>query len=1857
MRIRQLLVLSLVLFIQTAAFSQLEIICPQDTSIRLPVGCEATVRAISPLMLPDSAALSSLRFELSGSTTASDTLDASGRRFNVGFTTVTYTVIDTSGMEASCTFTVHVYEERPPTFSCPRSVLNELPEGDTSAVVNNIALRDVADNCTEVPIVTYRLSGATEGTGEGDASGTTFFEGITTVTYVVADSSGNRDSCSFTVAFLDEVIELECPEDVSGFIPTDTCKLAIEDVPLTIVDGEELVNRVTYTSRGATTLISPNAGINDVSGSLFNPGQTIVTYVARDTNNMTFFCEFVVNIQDTIPPEIICPNDTTFQVLEGATTFMLDTIPPLMAVDLCDNNPTLSYTLSGVTTGSGDGILMDSILALGVTTVEYTATDRFGNSASCSFDITIRPFQLGVVCPRNVTLVTPLNSCTAVATETTPQIFPSLAQVSAVRFVLTGATELSSPAFGGKYFIDGEMINLGITEATYTVISLNRDTMASCVFRITVRDTLAPVISNCPDSIRVPGSVGMCEAVATWDEPTAFESCGISFTSNFEPGDTFPAGLTDVIYTAVDSSGNTATCSFTVRVEDGTPPEISNCPDDIIQTLIAPTICEGPIVWIEPDVIDACGAFRLTSTHQPGDIFRVGTTTVTYTAQDSSGNRVSCSFDVTIVDPFDPVFTNCPTDITINASAGCAATASWIPPVLNDACGAMVTSNFEPGDTFPVGVTTVIYMATDSSGNTGSCSFTVTVENEEIPALSCPNDIELMVQGTCDTIVNWIEPVISSTCGTFTLTSTHNPGDRFEVGTTTVEYTVTNEAGDENTCSFDITIGREASVGFCTSNVTVNTDPGQCSATVTWNEPTFVGSCDNLTIIRTHAPGEEFPVGVTEVTYTAINENGDNLECSFEVEVLDNESPVFTECLRDTTISVIPGGCTAIYSWFEPTVQDNCSNRPTLTSSHSPGFSFPLGTTRVTYTAQDGAGNTSTCSFNVTVVDRIPPNIQCFTGIEVRVDGEIISDPSNVVASAQVDNCQNVRINFRTPTATDGCSNPVTIQQFDNTGLQSGSAFPLGLTTLQYRATDAAGNSSTCQFPVNVLPLEEVHISASEVRPCSGSSISLSAAEVDAPTAFYRWTGPNNFTAQGQVISLPNITLNQAGLYQVSVNTTTGCNLLGQISIEVLPTPDVTILHNDISCTDGNSNLQLELRNNNNIPLSSYVWSGPNNFQSQVSRPTIPNVTQANGGTYRVIVVSNQGCVGRAMEVVEVIGQPERPTLTLLPVGGGCVGDTISLLGSSYATAGLQYNWGVDPAQGVTLGTSTFNSNKASFTAGGTYTFKYWVNVGNCASDTVRAAIFVESQPELDLSYSGDTSCVNGTGSIQLFENRGDAVQWLWEGPEGFASFLQNPIINNFNTENNGTYIVTAETTNGCISRDSIIINAMAAPTPPDIVLASSACIGDTIVLRALGVYNDSVQYVWESPQGAILGLPASTTAPELTLLADSLRSFEIVAFVRSQNCVSFSDTLTFDIARRPAIDISETQDTYNCITGDTTMLLVESGGDAVEWSWTGPNAFFSDMQEAGVHVQFDSTFLYQGPYYLTVRDTNGCVSSDSIDIAVSRGIRQLTVTGASVFCDGDTLRLMAVGDMPLDATYEWEGPNGYQAFTRSITIPDVYPELTGTYRVRGVLADCSSPLSSPFMVTVVARPELTPDKFNVILGQEVTLDILANDTIPADSLVMISLKAPPFQGSAVLNADGTVTYTPAVDVLAKDNFSYQICYTVCQNPAKPLCDEAIVVLELNYPPDECVIATIITPNGDLKNDKFIISCIAAGSYPNNELVIFNQWGNQVFEAKPYLNDWDGTYKGEGLPDGTYYYIFTPEPGAEARKGFITIYR
>ena len=202
-------------------------------------------------------------------------------------------------------------------------------------------------------------------------------------------------------------------------------------------------------------------------------------------------------------------------------------------------------------------------------------------------------------------------------------------------------------------------------------------------------------------------------------------------------------------------------------------------------------------------------------------------------------------------------------------------------------------------------------------------------------------------------------------------------------------------------------------------------------------------------------------------------------------------------------------------------------------------------------------------------------------------------------------------------------------------------------------------------------------------------------------------------------------------------------------------------------------------------------------------------------------------------------------------------------------------------------------------------------------------------------------------------------------------------------------------------------------------------------------------------------------------------------------------------------------------------------------------------------------------------------------------------------------------------------------------------------------VSDVSGTLESNNTVTVInvpKSPRAVDDMGGTVANAPVVINVLTNDD-PGNSTfdkLTIEIVSQPKTGKVVVNADGTVTYTPNPGFTGEDTFTYRVKDAYGYNT-----NVASVTVNANF--IGITVPNLFTPNGDGINDVFEIRGL--NQYQSNELQIINRWGNEVFHAKGYQNNWTG----EGLNEGTYYYLLRVKKAGsnevEVFKGYITLIR
>ncbi len=946
--------------------------------------------------------------------------------------TVSVVVSDTCGQSGTVTFATRI-DNSAPTFTSNSIASHYATQGAAESAALAAAAAAVSDNCTSVPTLSLQTTGTCN----------------ITIQVTATDECNNQSTAyqyNTTIDGTAPVIS-GCPSNIT--LNSNNNNPAICNQIGTWVEptaNDDCVGFMNYTTR------------NIAPGSSFSSGSTTVTYTFTDNASNTSTCSFTVTVADNTAPVVSgCPNNISVSTgTNNLNCSQTATWTEPTANDNCQG--AMSYTSRSNAPGSS--------FSSGTTTVTYTFTDGASNSSTCTFTVTVADNTVPVVsgCPSNISVYSNdgnTSNCSQAATWAPP----------------TALDNCSGSVTPSHSHSPADVFSLGTTTVTYTFTDGSSNS-STCSFTVTVLDNTAPAISGCPANLTVysnSGNPSNCSQAASWTPPTALDNCSGSITpsNSHSPGDVFSSGTTTVTYTFTDGASNSSTCTFTVTVADNTAPVVSGCPSNI--TVHSndgnPLNCSQAASWTPPTALDNCsGSVTPSHSHSPADVFSSGTTTVTYTFTDGSSNSSTCSFTVTVLDNTAPVVSNCPANITVHSNDGnplnCSQTATWTPPTALDNCSGSVTpsNSHNPGSTFSNGTTTVTYTFTDGSSNSSTCSFTVTISDNTAPVISgCPSNVTVYSNAgnplNCSQPASWTPPTALDNCsGSVTPNHSHSPADVFSFGTTTVTYTFTDGSSNSSTCSFTVTILDNTApvVSGCPSNISVNTGANNpnCSHSATWTPPTALDNCaGNVTPSSNYNTGDVFLLGTTTVTYTFADASSNSASCSFTVTVSDNTPPVIS-CPSNLSVYSSQGNfliCDQVATWASPLTSDNCSGSITTNQigGLGSGISYPLGATTNTFRAEDAHGNTSTCSFTVTVVDDTPPTIVTIANSLNRTIS--CSNSSDISAAIAL-----------SPSAADNCTaNPILHLVSDNTSTTCENSY---VRTRVWDFNDGNGNTSLATF-------------------------------------------------------------------------------------------------------------------------------------------------------------------------------------------------------------------------------------------------------------------------------------------------------------------------------------------------------------------------------------------------------------------------------------------------------------------------------------------------------------------------------------------------------------------------------------------------------------------------------------------------------------------------------------------------------------------------------------------------------------------------------------------------------------------------
>ncbi len=964
--------------------------------------------------------------------------------------------------------------------------------------------------------------------------------------FVAEDCGGFTDSCVFNVRVYDNIEPeiLDCPADTiyASTLPDNCFADVCWDIPMFFEDNCKVLDTFYWsvtTEDGGEVLVKtkdPDDCINkvdftgpfspefwtqkgDPSGNV-NANATTVTLTDQPGNGGTFLClevdndglitfdvQNVTNLSGNAGYCVTrngvadCEdiNDLDGNLVEDDFTF---TVPVRAGDEFCfwAHDTQAEFTSFTFTCA---GAQHNSILPIGVNKVTYVISDGmvweecgefFGpNYDTCTIYVAVQDTQA------------PIAKCT----DLTVQIVNGAPVTITPADVDAGSADNCDDVNLAIDREDFSCADIGQTIPVTLTVTDGSGNVSTCTADVFVQEVAVPVIGFCPGSqtFEVDGN---CEATVSWITPYVLTGCDqIDMTQTGGPanGSVQGPGTYTVTYEYQD-----LVCEFEVKVLDVDAPTFQVVSDNAvvpnggtISLDAASGLCSAQAFWSITGLDDNCSAVQnidITSTNNSGNTFPVGCTTVTITATDEAGNAFVYTFDVCVDDNEDPII-GCK-DLTVYLDDNGIAVVDPLDVLdfVDDDCGIdrfeLSQSVFTCDD---LGVNAEILTVFDAAQNSASCGTDITVIDTIAPTAVCKDiTIEVDANGNASITAAAVDGGSFDNTDCITLSVSQTDFTCADLGDNTVTLTITDDAGLSDQCTATVTVEDNIAptIANCTANISVSNDEGQCGANVTYTIPTFDDNCDgdNLqgTLVAGPASGDYFPVGTTFVTYTYTDGSGNiSPACTFSVTVTDDEDPKITcEANGSLTQENDPGVCSFTMPGigFDPVFfGDNCPGATIVNDYNGQaslaGETFPVGTTDVTWTVTDVAGNTnSSCTFTITILDTEAPVFnECPQDINVLAT---LNECDQIVTWAPpydiTDNCDDPFVTSVEEQLIDpvGGINTTIVAQYnyDHTdestlpaGLQQ-AQFPVGVSTVLYIATDQYGNADTCEFTVTVTDTE-----------------------------------------------------------------------------------------------------------------------------------------------------------------------------------------------------------------------------------------------------------------------------------------------------------------------------------------------------------------------------------------------------------------------------------------------------------------------------------------------------------------------------------------------------------------------------------------------------------------------------------------------------------------------------------------------------------------------------------------------------------------------------------------------------------------
>ncbi|GAB3873899.1 hypothetical protein GCM10028824_26260 [Hymenobacter segetis] len=597
-------------------------------------------------------------------------------------------------------------------------------------------------------------------------------------------------------------------------------------------------------------------------------------------------------------------------------------------------------------------------------------------------------------------------------------------------------------AYDGVNYLDGQCFGVNVSNEgnvppSANNLPLNNTVNVACGQTVTLDPQFLGPEVNQTVTVAV-NTGGLCNTTVTTTNGTT-ASAHIVIT-----GSACNAGSHPLVLTATDNGSPTGVTTVTLNVV------VASCCNLQLTASPTPIACPGGSDGAL-DLMVSNGVTPITYLWSNGattqDLAGVPAGTYSVTATDANNCSATATYTLSQQDDVAPTVLTRNITLPLNAAGTVTLAPADVDNGSTDNCTFALALDRTAFDCANLGPNTVTLTATDAAGHSSSMPATVTVVDTQLPTIAAPAAVAATTDsGQCSASgVALGSAVAGDNCAGAVVTN--NAPAIFPKGLTTVTWTATDASGNVATATQTVTVTDATAPTAVAQNVTVQLDAtGNASITAAQVNN---GSSDACGIASVEVSPSAFTcsnIGPNPVTLTVTDMNGNVNTATATATVVDGVAP--TVRTRPVTVYLNAAGQASLTAaQVNNGSSDACGVASVSVGTTSFGCAN-LGANNVNVTVTDTHGNVASSSVVVTVADTIAPTMTKL--------------PASISTMAIINNCSAI-VRWTNPLIADNCSATLTSSH------QSGSVFPVGVTTVVLTATDLAGNRTIRSFRVTVL--------------------------------------------------------------------------------------------------------------------------------------------------------------------------------------------------------------------------------------------------------------------------------------------------------------------------------------------------------------------------------------------------------------------------------------------------------------------------------------------------------------------------------------------------------------------------------------------------------------------------------------------------------------------------------------------------------------------------------------------------------------------------------------------------------------------